>query len=417
MADEKFTQINEKMFLETLDECEVCYSTYDERLRRLFKRLKTQSTAYEQVAQVAKAWKAHVSGLTTPPSENEKWEGFTLQLKSLIPKTPETEADKLRRCIKRKEETWLDFVIRFQLTARGATTILMNEKTRILFCHLNSQLKDKLSDLAHNATIDDMVERIRRINYWLTIHQMSNQQEGDAMDIDLAKQQTEPSEECNTYKLIEENMVNFDAINSMSTFMQAVEYLYKNRNNVKSRIDNMVYNKRRDNNRNRYQNKGGFNKRPYRPRINKIRENTMIPDEIQSLPETHVAEEDDIQTYHIEKKEKKKNVILKLPVIIKGQGITRRIDGLVDTGAERTIMSYKLAKELEVDIKEDKSRLKVADGSNVIAKGRCQVELEAKRNKFSTDCLILNEPGYELLLGLDFLTKYNVIVNPKQKCI
>ena len=119
---------------------------------------------------------------------------------------------------------------------------------------------------------------------------------------------------------------------------------------------------------------------------------------------------------------KSETTVLMLPAILNsGLRSKRETDGLIDTGAERTIISHTLAKELGTPIAADDSKLIVTDGKEVKTVGKCKVKMQlvngCQDKIFEVECLILPQPKYEFLLGLDFMAAHDIAINPRGRFI
>lgn len=89
-----------------------------------------------------------------------------------------------------------------------------------------------------------------------------------------------------------------------------------------------------------------------------------------------------------------------IPVLIDGRNVT----ALVDTGADYSIISGKLASLLKkVIMPWTGSHVRTAGGHVVTPLGVCTARLQIRSSTFLVSSLVLRECSRELILGMDFL--------------
>ena len=99
----------------------------------------------------------------------------------------------------------------------------------------------------------------------------------------------------------------------------------------------------------------------------------------------------------------------------------KSISALIDTGAIRSLISDKMARNLHLEILPlqpgDNRRLVTANGSLMKVIGRTSVELKINGLTITYDFLILPNITQDLILGIDFLTDNKAKINFVDKTI
>ena len=93
---------------------------------------------------------------------------------------------------------------------------------------------------------------------------------------------------------------------------------------------------------------------------------------------------------------------------------------LVDTGAESSIISLALAKELGAKVRPDDTRLLLAHGQATKVYGRCEIAVSVEKSanqRFNLDCMVLPKPGHDLLLGLDAMADNQISAHPHSRSV
>ena len=113
--------------------------------------------------------------------------------------------------------------------------------------------------------------------------------------------------------------------------------------------------------------------------------------------------------------------VLKLGLVSQSHlGYPRKVDALVDTGAESSIISLALAKELGARISSDSTRLMLVHGQATKVTGKCEIEVSLEKahgQRFKMSCLVLPNPGYDLLLGLDTMVDKHISAHPHSRSV
>ncbi len=116
---------------------------------------------------------------------------------------------------------------------------------------------------------------------------------------------------------------------------------------------------------------------------------------------------------------KEKRRVMKLSLVSQSHlGYPRKIDALVDTGAELSIISLALAKELGAKVRPDETRLLLAHGQATKVSGRCAIEVSVEKShnqRFNLNCVVLPKPGYDLLLGIDAMVDNQISAHPHNR--
>lgn len=107
-------------------------------------------------------------------------------------------------------------------------------------------------------------------------------------------------------------------------------------------------------------------------------------------------------------------ISLDIPVLIDG----RKMSALVDTGADYSILSGKLASVLKkVTLPWNGAPVRTAGGHVVTPLGLCTARVEIRGAAFLATCLVLRECSRDLILGMDFLREYGAIIDLRERCI
>lgn len=102
-----------------------------------------------------------------------------------------------------------------------------------------------------------------------------------------------------------------------------------------------------------------------------------------------------------------------IPVLIDGRNVT----ALVDTGADYSIISGKLASLLKKVIMPWTGSHVGTAGGHVTPLGVCTARLQIRSSTFLVSSLVLRECSRELILGMDFLREYGAIIDLRRRCI
>lgn len=104
--------------------------------------------------------------VTIPMANEEIWEHFCQQLKAkCVQLTAETELDRLKALNKRRKETWLDSILRFQQAAPYVAPSYTREHTRILLGKLPPQWQAHVVGQDPSTNLDKMVQIHKNTNF------------------------------------------------------------------------------------------------------------------------------------------------------------------------------------------------------------------------------------------------------------
>jgi predicted aspartyl protease len=105
--------------------------------------------------------------------------------------------------------------------------------------------------------------------------------------------------------------------------------------------------------------------------------------------------------------------LLKLNGLLNGH----EIDCIIDTGATNSILSSITAKRLNIQLSDDITTVTLADGTSTQAHSTIEVDfsLASKNNKQTF--LITELNAGDALIGLDWLTKYDISIHPTKRTL
>ena len=117
-----------------------------------------------------------------------KWQVFKSMMMKHINVTADTDEDKLNRLKRERDETWASFITRFYYVA-STTTVIESMRTKILFRKVPRDLQQVMMGMDANSTLDQIVEKLRTVNYWKSMNEhpitsYGSAQNGDPMEID-----------------------------------------------------------------------------------------------------------------------------------------------------------------------------------------------------------------------------------------
>lgn len=103
-----------------------------------------------------------------------------------------------------------------------------------------------------------------------------------------------------------------------------------------------------------------------------------------------------------------------LQVSIDGHDVT----ALVDTGADYSVISRRLATQLKkVTTEWNGPLIRTAGGHLVSPSGRCTSRVSIRGHTYLTTFVILEQCSRNLILGMDFLTDYGAIIDLPSKSV
>lgn len=364
--------------------------------------------------------------------DRRQWLVFKALLGNYCPPSAISEEEKLRRVVRRQGEQWSNFIRRYVSEAKSNQSST-EHKTKTLYKQLPPQLQQLVKTLPENTNLDAMAVHLRRATYWEddALTESTTMFDEDAMDIDHARRANAAvgSERV----VLNDGRLNFRAITSTGRVMMGAREICKQ--SKKEAMSMMKFLQRIAG-----QNSGGrrFDRRSTQStQSTRRRQQTYAileegdDDDAHELPDDTL--DDDAappragsSSIFMSKscQGKSETTVLMLPVVLETQlGFRRQAEGLIDTGAERTIVALGLVKELGVEIQQDDSKLVIADGKEVKTMGKCNIKMRMmngtkhQSHTFEVTCLILPKPGYELLLGMDFMVHNDIAVNPRGRFI
>lgn len=105
---------------------------------------------------------------------------------------------------------------------------------------------------------------------------------------------------------------------------------------------------------------------------------------------------------------------LDIPVCIDGHNVS----ALVDTGADFSILSGKLAATLrKVMTPWCSTQIRTAGGHVITPIGQCTARIQIRTSTFVVSCVVLRECSRDLILGVDFLREYGAIIDLRQRTV
>ena len=334
--------------------------------------------------------------------------------------------EKLAKIHKAKTENWGDFVDRY-FAACTVSTASRETQVKTLYKKLPMHLKRLVMHLPPAAMPADIRGIVRNVSFWESGITTKIEVDEDAMDIDLGIVQANAATDG---RVIGSNgAINFSAITNAGRVMVGAREICKtSRREAQNMLrflqricggQEQASGQRRQMNQRRWGGRRAF----------AVAEDGMPEGSGEHICETlsegaeEDAEQDMTRTYAAQtssgKKEQKR--VMKLGLVSQSHlGYPRRIDALVDTGAESSIMSLALAKELGAKITPNKTQLLLAHGKTARVTGECSIEVSIERTThpaFTMNCLVLPSPGYDLLLGIDAMTRHQISAHPHNRSV
>ena len=389
------------------------------RVEPHFGTLGAFNAAFTQAgATVHKFYDAPRGALTT----KDKWHIVTTLMVSACPQPVISAEEQLTRCSRGKGEAWIDFVDRYVALCRF-TSASREMQTKTLFKKLPASFRRLIMHLPPGVNVEDMMNVIRNASYWEAGTQSAGKQDvdEDGMDIDMSVVQANMASDG---KVVQNGRINFGAITTVGRVMVAAREVCKG--SRREAINLLRFLQRTVGNTESSRRGPPQNRHPRQGRTY-LAENTEINEEIQEICET-IDDEAEEEEEHFQanmaakaKTKGEKKRILKLSLTAQSHlGYRRRIDALVDTGAETSIMSLGLAKELGLKIQPDNTRLMMAHGQATRVVGKCTLDVavdKAPNSGFLMTCLVLPKPGYDMLLGLDSMTENEISTHPHSRSV
>ena len=420
--------------------------SYRPRVKYIIERLEPRSAAFDLVRQVLERIEPHFDGLAAfnaafagPAATIHAFWGADIQhlgtpqkwrvLRDLVTGTcPDpilSAEEQLSRMMKAKGETWLDFVDRYR-AACIVTTASRQNQVKTLYRKLPASLKRWLFSLPSTATVSDMTNALRHASFWESSGQQRAEVEDDPMDVDMATVEVNAATDGKVVG--SDGSINFSAITNAGRVMVGAREICKtSRREAQNMLrflqkicgNNGQGGARRPTN----QQRGWGGRRAY------VAENSAPEGSGEPIAETisENGQDEDEQSVLLARmaatatKCKEKRRVMKMGLVAQSYlGYPRRIDAMIDTGAESSIVSLALAKELGVEVKADGTKLVLAHGETTKVTGKCDIDVAVERanhRRFTLSCLVLPKPGYDLLLGIDAMTENQISAHPHSRTI
>lgn len=95
----------------------------------------------------------------------------------------------------------------------------------------------------------------------------------------------------------------------------------------------------------------------------------------------------------------------------------KRATALIDTGAQVTVVSCKLAQKMNLIVERNHTRLYGMDGSEFGNQGTTSINIEINNKKVRVTAIVADLKKYELLIGMDVLRQINAVIDMKKLCV
>lgn len=353
-------------------------------------------------------------------------------LERLLERVRPTQATIWNQVLKtrqRKDERVTDYVVRYKALTDclGANWLNNDQLCEVFMDSLTRNwvvtargLKRHMS----NASFEEFTKELAALDSGI-----------DAMEIDLvnSKRAMGETERHPPGRVIENGRVNFENITNVGRLMIAAREIFKNSPREAAEMRKFLSGIQSGGRR--------FNGERQRRPQNGVRrmkaqgQNEETEWEIEEMFEPYEEDDDEacasgetssqaLTTQQIRiGKEKNEGRIMKLPVVIyPAKGVcTKAVEGLLDTGADKSIVSLSVIKELELEMKPDSTSILMADGSSTSALGKVQIRFAPKGSKWgenmTAECLVMKSPGYDFLIGMDVMENNEISIHTKERCV
>lgn len=391
-----------------------------ERVKIILKQLSTESAVcsriYEEVSKVATSRYVNATTgeeLNPGALEAERWKRIKEFLANLLPSDKAINPELiLKRMTKEKGEHILDFVSRYNMTAKGLTEVSEHRKKQYLIQKLPKTLIIPISIMdVENTNIDDIQKIVKNSTSWQMM-----QQDGidDPAEMDIGNI---GNEEINV-NIKDNGMVELSSIKNMRDFFDTLEHLLKKGGSFRERTERLLRKTqrgRRDDGR--QGNQRNLFKQKF-PSNNIINENLKEKVEYERRREGRDYEEEEIEeeSWQEEKKmfniEGKDPILMHCPMRIGG----KKIKTLVDTGAMTSIMPYHLCKKYGFPINEEKRKtLQGFEGSRIKTEGTTALDVEVAEKKEIHEFEVTKTN--KIIAGNDLMKKLRAIPNPGKHAV
>ena len=447
VSELRISKMDRDEFASLLNAAAFVEDDYRPRVKYLVQRLEPRSPAFDLVRQVLERVEPHFSGLAAfnaafagaaatvhaffgaplgHVQTSDKWRIVKELTLGACPASTLSAEERLGRMTKGKGETWLEFVDRYMATCVGSTAS-RETQVKTLYRRLPTNLRKLMLPLPATATVADMSTVLRNASFWeSSATPQRGEADEDLMEVDMGVVQANAATDGRV--IGQDGAINFAAITNAGRVMVGAREICKT---SRREAQNMMRFLQRILN-------GGEgsagNRRPttqprrWGGRRAFVAENSTPEGSGEHVCETlsegqeEIMEQDTSFACMAKATGKKENRrVMKLGLVAQSHlGYPRRIDALVDTGAESSIMSLALAKELGLEVKQDGTRLLLAHGETAKVTGRCGVDVAVEKSTnqgFHLNCLVLPKPGYDLLLGIDAMAENQISAHPHSRSI
>ena len=361
-------------------------------------------------------------------------------LDRLLDRLKPTQAGAWQRLLKMRQkngENLNDYIVRFVAAADLLQTAWLNEEQKIEIF---------LESLARHwcITAKGLKRTMTGAPFEDFVRELASLESGDAMDIDLAKAYEEPEQSAHVVRrggrgqppsgqVVVDGRIYFENITNIGRLMVAAREAMKSSPREAAGMRRFLENLDR----------GTNTRRSHRPKAHRATLEEEFTE--MDLPEMieRIDDEDRsssgggeeygachaARVYHSQgggagnSNARPAGRVMKLPMVLfPSEGIvTLAATGLVDTGAEKSIVSEDVVRKLDLVTEPCNSRLCIADGSHVEIRSKATIKAKLKGDQwdktFNVECLVMPRPGYDILLGMDFLEANDATVHPKKRAV
>ena len=447
VSELKISKMDRDQLTALLSAASYVEDAYRARVKYFIERLESRSAAFDYARQILDRVEPHFDGLAAfnaafagPAAtihafwgadiahlgSQQKWRVFRELVLANCPQPTLSAEERLNAMTRVKGETWLDFVDRYH-AACVTTTASRENQVKTLYRKLPASLKKWLFSLPSTATVTDMTNALRHSSFWESSGQTRAEAEEDPMEIDMVAVQANAATDGRV--IGNDGKINFAAITNAGRVMVGAREICKTSRREAQNMLRFLQRICGGSGRTEGQRRPQAQARRWGGPRAFMAEDQEPESSGEPVCETlsegaDEEEEQDLLRSHAAqsatKKETKKRV-MKLGLVSQSHlGYPRKIDALVDTGSEASIMSLALAKELGAKVMRDETRLLLAHGKTAKVAGRCEVDVsleKATQPSFRLRCLVLPNPGYELLMGIDAMTQNDMSVHPTSRTV
>ena len=447
VSEQKISKLDRDQLTALLAAASYVEDAYRARVKYFIEKLEPRSAAFDYTRQILDRIEPHFDGLASfnaafagPAAtihafwgadiahlgSSHKWRVFRELVLANCPQPTLSAEERLSAMTKAKGETWMDFVDRYH-AACITTTASRENQVKTLYRKIPAHLKKWLFSVPSTATVTDMTNALRHASFWESSGQARTEADDDPMDVDMAAVQVNAATDGRV--ISSDGKINFSAITNAGRVMVGAREICKTSRREAQNMLRFLQRICGGNGRSEDRRRPQERTRNWGGRRAFLAEDQDPESSGEPICETLSegaegdGEEDLLRSHAAQstaKRETKKRV-MRLGLVSQSHlGYPRRIDALVDTGSEASIMSLALAKELGAKVVRDETRLLLAHGKTAKVAGKCEVEVsleKATQSAFRLQCLVLPNPGYELLMGIDAMAQNNMSVHPTNRTV